>query len=64
MAAVEKNLKRLRKAAGLTHEALARKAGLSLGYVQRLAAGQHDPPLSTLKKLARALGVPVTELVK
>ena len=59
-----KNLKRLRKAAGLTHEALARRADLSLGYVQRLSAGRHDPPLSTVRKLAKALGVKVEELVK
>jgi transcriptional regulator with XRE-family HTH domain len=61
---VEKNLKRLRKAAGITQEQLARKAGLSLGYVQRLEAGRHDPPVSTLRALAKALGVPVVELLK
>jgi transcriptional regulator with XRE-family HTH domain len=64
MASVEKNLKRLRKAAGMTQEQLARKAKLSLGYVQRLSAGRHDPPVSTLRKLAKALGVPVTELLE
>ncbi len=40
------------------------KAGLSLLHVWRLETGIHDPRLSTLRKLAKALGVPVTELVK
>jgi transcriptional regulator with XRE-family HTH domain len=48
----------------MTQEQLARKAKLSLGYVQRLSAGRHDPPVSTLRKLAKALGVPVTELLE
>lgn len=61
---MEKNLKRLRKAAGLTQEQMARRAKLSHGYYQRLEMGRHDPPLSTLRALAKALGVPVTELVK
>jgi transcriptional regulator with XRE-family HTH domain len=64
MASVEKNLKRLRKAAGLTQEALARRAKLSHGYYQRLEMGRHDPPVSTLRKLAKALGVRVTELLE
>ncbi len=48
----------------MTQEQLARKVGLSLGYVQRLEMGRHDPPLSTLRLLAKALGVKVTELLK
>jgi transcriptional regulator with XRE-family HTH domain len=56
-------LKRLRKNRGLTQEALARKANISLGYVARLEIGRHDPKVGTLRKIARALGVPVTELL-
>jgi len=63
-ATVEKNLKRLRKAAGLTQEQLVRKAKLSHGYYQRLEMGRHDPPMSTLRALAKALGVKVTELLE
>lgn len=58
-----RRLKALRKTAGMTQEQLAREADMSLGYVARLEIGRHDPKLSTLKKLARALGVPVTELL-
>jgi transcriptional regulator with XRE-family HTH domain len=56
-------LKRLRAERGMTQEQLARKARVSLGYVARLEIGRHDPKLSTLRRLARALGVPVTELL-
>jgi transcriptional regulator with XRE-family HTH domain len=31
------------------------KAGVSLGYIARLEIGKHDPRLSTLRKLAKAL---------
>lgn len=57
-------LKRLRKARGLTQQALAVKAGLSPGYLARLEVGMQDPRASTLRKLARALGVPVAALVE
>jgi transcriptional regulator with XRE-family HTH domain len=39
----------------------ARKAKPSLGYVARLETGHHDLAVTTLHKLAKALGVPVTE---
>jgi predicted transcriptional regulator len=48
----------------MTQEQLARKADVSLGYIARLETGHHDPKLSTLVKLARALGVPVTKLLE
>lgn len=42
---------------------LAEKANLTRVYVTRLEAGQQDPSLSTINALAKALGVPVTELL-
>lgn len=57
-------LKALRDERGLTQVALAKKAGVSGGYIARLETHRHDPKLSTLVKLARALGVPVGELLK
>jgi transcriptional regulator with XRE-family HTH domain len=59
-----KTLKRLRRQRGLTQQQLAVKAGISLGYLSRLEVDMHDPKLSMLRKLAKALGVHVTELVK
>jgi transcriptional regulator with XRE-family HTH domain len=56
-------LKRLREARGLTQEHLAKRSGVSHGYLARLEIGMHDPSLSTLAKLAKALKVSVAELV-
>ena len=57
-------LKVLRKERGWTQSVLAQKAGVSAGYLARLETKRHDPKLSTLVKLAKALGVPVTELLE
>jgi transcriptional regulator with XRE-family HTH domain len=57
-------LKQLRKVRGLTQGQLAKKVGLSLGYIARLEIGMHDAPLSTLVKLAKALRTTVAELVE
>jgi predicted transcriptional regulator len=40
-----------------------RQAGVTLSYIGRLETGRHDPQLSTLTKLAKALKVRVGELV-
>jgi transcriptional regulator with XRE-family HTH domain len=58
-----KALKRLRTKKELSQAALAKRAGLSREYVNKIEAGRYDPPLSTLNSLAKALGVPVTELL-
>lgn len=50
-------LRNSRKAAGLTHDMLAQRAGVSRMTVQRTEAGKIDPRLSTLLVLARTLGL-------
>ncbi len=57
-------LKRLREERNLTQERLAKRSGVSHGYLARLEIGMHDPSLSTLAKLAKALKVSVAELVE
>jgi transcriptional regulator with XRE-family HTH domain len=57
-------LKALRERRGLTQADLAKLAKVSPGYLARLETLRHDPKLSTLVKLARALGVPVGELLE
>ena len=57
-------LRMLRMKKGLTQDALAKKVGVTRAYLARLEMGRHDPPLSRLRKLAKALGVPVTELLE
>jgi transcriptional regulator with XRE-family HTH domain len=58
-----KQLQRLRISRGLTQEQLAVTAGLSRTFLTRLELGQHDPSLSTLVRVAKALRVSVTELL-
>jgi len=58
-----RRLKALREERELSQEALARKVGVSREYIARLETGKHDPPLSRLEKLAKALKVKVTELL-
>jgi transcriptional regulator with XRE-family HTH domain len=43
---------------------LAEKAGLSREYIARLETGHHDPSLSVLVKLAKALKVKLAELLE
>ena len=59
-----KRIKAVREKRGLTQEALAEKAGVSRGYLARLETGRHDPAVSTVEKLAKALRVKVTDLLK
>ena len=43
---------------------LARKSKVAQGYISDLEAGtKKNPGIDTLKKLAKALGVPVAELL-
>ena len=58
------NLKRLRKAQGLTQEALAEKAGLEYKYYQKIESGRWPGlQLSTVERLAKALRVEAGELL-
>jgi transcriptional regulator with XRE-family HTH domain len=56
-------IRKLRKSKDMSQAELAKRARLTRVYVTRLEAGQQDPSLSTINALARALGVPVTELL-
>jgi len=58
-----KRLRTLREAAGKSQGELADKAGLSRVFVNQLEAGNRDPSLSTLTRLARALGVKLEALI-
>lgn len=55
-------IKELRQSAGLTLTQLARKAGLSQGYLSKIENSRNAPPVSTLLMIARALNVTMGEL--
>ena len=55
----------MRERQGLTQVQLAKKAGVTQAYIAKLEAGDKaNPTLDVLKRLARALGVPVTYLLE
>jgi transcriptional regulator with XRE-family HTH domain len=57
-------LKALRARRGMTQEQLAAKSGVGRSHLARLETGRQDPTLSTLERLARALGVKVGRLLE
>lgn len=58
-------LRAIRQQKGLTLQALAKKAGsMSYTFLSNVETGKADPSLSTLRRLAKALDVSVSELVK
>jgi transcriptional regulator with XRE-family HTH domain len=63
--AMARRVKRLREAKGLTQRALAAKAKVTQGLVHQLETGViQDVRSQIVVKLAKALGVPVTELLR
>ena len=62
-------IKKLRTDRGLTQAALAEKVRISRVHLANIespdrAAHHRTPSLATLERLARALGVPVTDLLE
>jgi transcriptional regulator with XRE-family HTH domain len=57
------NVRRLRAKKKLSQKALADKVGISVSYVSMLERGQRSPPLETVEKMAKALGVPPAALL-
>jgi transcriptional regulator with XRE-family HTH domain len=63
--AFKDRLRRLRLAAHMTQQQLAMAAGVAVSAVAQMESGRiGDPKLSTLKALARALGVGIQELAE
>jgi transcriptional regulator with XRE-family HTH domain len=58
-------VKELRATRGLSQRELAKLAGITNPYITLIETGQRkNPSLAVLKKLAKALGVPVTTLLE
>ena len=61
-AIVGANIRRLRKAKGLTQEKLAQEADMAMRYVAGVERGEENPSLRFLVKMAEVLGVGPGEL--
>jgi transcriptional regulator with XRE-family HTH domain len=57
-------LRRLRRERALSQRALARAAGVGLDAVNRIETGRRDALPSTVRNLAKALGVEPRDLMK
>ena len=55
-------LHELRRARGLTQEALAEALDLSVAYVSLIERGGRNPPYTTVVAIARALGASITQV--
>ncbi len=58
------NVRRLRGVSGFTQERLADKADLDPTYISGIERGIRNPTLMIIVRLAKALGVPLSELCK
>ncbi|MDZ4228058.1 MAG: helix-turn-helix transcriptional regulator [Candidatus Levybacteria bacterium] len=58
------NLKRIRTKKGISQGDIARELEVSRGFISTIENGKTNPTLSTISKLAKALGVSSDELLK
>jgi transcriptional regulator with XRE-family HTH domain len=65
MATIGQNIKRVRNKLGLTQDDLVRKSGVKHTTLTKIESDVViKPSVQTVAKLAKALGVPMEELVK
>lgn len=58
------NLKRLRIEKGISQGDIARKLDVSRSFISNIENGKTNPTLTTIAKLAKAISVPIDELMK
>lgn len=56
-------LRKLRQAKGLSQEAFADEAGLHRTYISDLERAARNPTITVVDKIARALDVPIGDLL-
>jgi transcriptional regulator with XRE-family HTH domain len=61
---VATRIRKFRRERDLTQAGLAKTAGTSREYVTRLEAARQNPTLGVLERIATALKVPLTALLK
>ncbi|WP_429248016.1 helix-turn-helix domain-containing protein [Massilia sp. UYP32] len=63
LAAIGKNVKRIRRASGKTQEGLALEAEIDRTYVSQIERGIANPSVLVLRKVAFCLGATLSEIV-
>jgi len=65
MATIDENIKRVRNKLGLTQDDLVRKSGVKHTTLTKIESDVViKPSVQTVAKIAKALGVPMEDLVK
>jgi transcriptional regulator with XRE-family HTH domain len=59
-----RNLRRLREAKGLSQEQFADEAGIHRTYVSDLERGSRNPTIRVVDRVAKALGVTASDILK
>lgn len=58
-----KNVRRARKAAGLSQVDLAADAGMAKSYMSEVERGRRNPTVAVISRIARALGINAADLM-
>jgi transcriptional regulator with XRE-family HTH domain len=58
------NLKKIRTQKGISQGDIARELKVSRGFISTIENGKTNPTLSTIAKIAKALGISINELLK
>ena len=61
---VGENIRKFRKLQGLTQKKLAELSGLNEVTIRSYEAGKYKPKIETIKKIADALGLYITNLIE
>ncbi len=59
----DNHIKKIRKRKGMTQVQLAKKLGISQGRVSEIEHLDYRPTIKTYRRVAKALGVDITELI-
>ncbi len=62
--ALGKAIRQLREERGMTQEALAQEAGITVGHMSMIERGHSNPTWATVKAIGKALNVPMATLAK
>ncbi len=58
------NIRRIRQEKNLMQKEFGKKVGLDAAYLSNIETGKMNPTVTTIEKIAKALGVQVDELMR
>jgi len=59
-----RNMKRIRTEKGITQGDISRSLNLARSFISNIENGKTNPTLATIAKIAKAIGVPLEDLIK